>query len=93
MAGEVGFFQGLADSFSNINWGDIGSSALKTLQNPDTLKTLGGLAGAWGNYKTGKAQSDFANKQYNYQVEQDEYAKKKKEAAQAAIDNAWSVGV
>jgi len=79
MAGEEGFFSGLWDGIKGIGLKDLGTA----------LSGIGSLAGAWGQYQNNKTQNKFLNKQFDYAVEKDKYAKDRMEEAQSAIDNAF----
>lgn len=66
---------------------DIG----KFVQDMDfgtTLQGVGALAGAWGNYTTGKQQNKLIKQQFNHQIDLDNRAIAKEDAAQENFDSA-----
>lgn len=53
------------------------------------LQGLGAVAGAWGQYESGKKQAEIENKKLEYQMGRDALADGKAEQAQSNLENAF----
>ena len=53
------------------------------------IQGLGALAGAWGQYETGKKQAKIEQEKFDYAKQRDALADGKADEAQANLDNAF----